>query len=993
MKSASRGRSPSSVDALSTSTLDDFIELLGPDQKFVPVLHGAKGDVNRIALFYHGAYLESFGRAPPFGPVPPRVVERIASILELQVPDPFEYPPERRIFFKHAEKARRVLGWKRFVRASRARTQEWLDNEARRSDDPDYLHALLETRLRNVRTIPPASSTIERMVGRARSAAQEHIIELILRGLSEKQTERIDNLRNLRRGSRRSQLQWVKDAPGFASPNVLKDLLSRVEFVRRIGLSKDPFEAIHPDMRRRLQATVQVYSIDGLYGDLPVDKLRAYVACYLHERLQALIDLSVEAFDDVTTGMYRRSESERDEEVRQRAPAVNEKLRMFGTVASVLLDPEIPDANVREKIFEEISRDELVRAHSESKDLVRPADFNFFDYLKRRYTYLRSFFPRFLQVMRFEGGATAAPILEAVRVLKYWNAEKIRKVPENAPLEFVPEKWRPYVCPNDSTQVDRHYYELSVLTELHRSLQSGEVWVVGGRRYGNVEDLLISKDVWEREREECYAELGFPRDPTDWLEKTLEMLSTQIEETAANFDSNPQVFTEDGKVHLKKLEEAELPERLETLKERIHESWPQTRIQDLLVEVDSWVDYTRFFRTLHGRQGPLADFSKGLLATLIAKGCNIGLVKMAALTPGLGERTVRRVGEMYLYENTLRRVVEHFVTTHHSLPIADLLGDESVSMSDGMRVRTRVKAINAAFMPQHFPPGQRAITCYWHVSHQGPGYAAQVFGNDRDAAYVLDQILHIRSELPIEEHYTDTHGATENIFALAHCFGIDFAPRIKRVHRQQLYHPPGSKVSGPFKEHFAGAVDVELIKRHWDDFMRILASIKRGVTSAVLLSQRLSSYARDNPLYRVEREVGRIFKTRHILRVYDDADFRRRISSGLDRVENFNNLARHLFFARRGENWEREFEGQLNRASALLILANACVLWNSVHLSELYEELQAEGLDFRPEDFRHVSPYAFEHIIPYGQYFFDLRRKERREAYSKAQRLWPDFQK
>ena len=28
--------------------------------------------------------------------------------------------------------------------------------------------------------------------------------------------------------------------------------------------------------------------------------------------------------------------------------------------------------------------------------------------------------------------------------------------------------------------------------------------------------------------------------------------------------------------------------------------------------------------------------------------------------------------------------------------------------------------------------------------------------NDRDAAHVFDQVLHIRSELPIQEHYTDT---------------------------------------------------------------------------------------------------------------------------------------------------------------------------------------------------------------------------------------------
>lgn len=246
--------------------------------------------------------------------------------------------------------------------------------------------------------------------------------------------------------------------------------------------------------------------------------------------------------------------------------------------------------------------------------------------------------------MQFEGSVTAQPILDAVRALNYWNAEQIRKVPSSAPLEFIPSKWRPSVCPSEE-KIDRHYYELCALSELQRALQSGEIWAVGGRRYGNVEDLLIPKDVWKRSSDEYYLELGLPKDPKDWLEQKLKALISQIQETSDNLSANPQVFIQDSRVHLKKLDVEELPDRIEKLKERIGESWPQIRIQDLLMQVDSWLDYTRFFRTLHGRRGSLADFGKGLLATLIAKGCNIGILKMAALTPGLEQRTLRRIDE------------------------------------------------------------------------------------------------------------------------------------------------------------------------------------------------------------------------------------------------------------------------------------------------------------------------------------------------------------
>ena len=57
----------------------------------------------------------------------------------------------------------------------------------------------------------------------------------------------------------------------------------------------------------------------------------------------------------------------------------------------------------------------------------------------------------------------------------------------------------------------------------------------------------------------------------------------------------------------------------------------------------------------------------------------------------------------------------------------------------------------------------------------------------RDATYVLDEILDNETELPIEEHTTDTAGYTELIFALFDLLGMQFSPRIRDMADQQLY--------------------------------------------------------------------------------------------------------------------------------------------------------------------------------------------------------------
>lgn len=659
---------------------------------------------------------------------------------------------------------------------------------------------------------------------------------------------------------------------------------------------------------------------------------------------------------------------------------------MFKTMAGIVLDESVIDSLVRPAIFKEIPPDVLREALAEAEELIRPADYNYLDYVERRYTYVRTFFPRFLKTLDLAALPSGKPVLNAVATLKYWNSEGIR-IPKTAPTDFVPVKWKECVCPKEG-EISRHYYELCVMDELHRGLRAAEIWAIGGRRYGNVEDLLIAPDKWAEIRAEFYEEVGLPRDPKEWLSSILPSLRKQIVRTVSNLEKNPQVFVDEGLVHLRPIEAEPLPDRVGALKEKIAASWKEIRIQDLLVEVDSWVGFTHLFWTLRGRRVASAEINhRGLLAALIAKGCNIGTEKMASLTPTITYGSLRRIDEIYLYDDALQRAFQLLQRAQNSLPIAGWLGREDVSMSDGMRLATRVGTLRQAIMPHAFAPGERAITYYYHVSHQGPAFGAQVIGHDRNAAYVLDGIFHIQSELPIHEHYTDTHGSTENIFALAYPFGIEFAPRIKLVHHQDLHYPPGMQVDGPFKGHFAGPIDVELIEQHWDDYVRILASIRRGVTSVVLLTLRLSSYAKQNPLYRALREIGRIYKTRFIMRFYDESEFRRRINAGLNRMEHFNYLARHLFYARHGENWEREFDQQLNRASALLILANACVLWNSVQLTHAVKALRDQGLKIDPEDMRHVSPYAFEHIIPYGIYLFRNRGKEDQAVYAKAQQL------
>ncbi|MCH3017489.1 Tn3 family transposase, partial [Listeria monocytogenes] len=59
----------------------------------------------------------------------------------------------------------------------------------------------------------------------------------------------------------------------------------------------------------------------------------------------------------------------------------------------------------------------------------------------------------------------------------------------------------------------------------------------------------------------------------------------------------------------------------------------------------------------------------------------------------------------------------------------------------------------------------------------------------RYSTYVLDGLLYHESDLRIAEHYTDTAGVPDHVFALMHLLGFRFAPRIRDLGETKLYVP------------------------------------------------------------------------------------------------------------------------------------------------------------------------------------------------------------
>src|SRR5215469_12141500 len=91
----------------------------------------------------------------------------------------------------------------------------------------------------------------------------------------------------------------------------------------------------------------------------------------------------------------------------------------------------------------------------------------------------------------------------------------------------------------------------------------------------------------------------------------------------------------------------------------------------------------------------------------------------------------------------------------------------------------------------------------------------------RDATYVLGGLLYHESDLRIEEHYTDTAGFTDHVFALMHLLGFRFAPRIRDLADKRLFVPAGLKDYPALASLIGGKINENHIRSHWDEILRL----------------------------------------------------------------------------------------------------------------------------------------------------------------------------
>ena len=599
-------------------------------------------------------------------------------------------------------------------------------------------------------------------------------------------------------------------------------------------------------------------------------------------------------------------------------------------------------------------------------------DKDYFDTLEKMSRKLQNRVSEILKILVFNKRNSDHVLLQAI------NHFKDSKITSASTCEFLNQKEKQAMV-NDKGVFRISLYKILLFIHVADGIKSGKLNLKHSYRYLAIQEYLIDKTSWATNRNEMLKMAGLESfaNCNTVINELKKVLGEKYHTVNNNFNNNLNPYisiNKDNRVHVvtPAIDEKETKHISALLSQMKY-----VPILQVLSEVNNITNFTNSFIHHSIKYTKTKPSPPVFFASIIGLGCNIGITKMGQISSGVNQNTMTNAVNWYFTLknlNAANSTIQQFI---NRLSLPNIFADtenQRHSSSDGRKVGVAVDCLLATYSFKYFGK-DKGVSIYTFIDDRQFLFHHNVMSSsEREAAYVIDGLNNQRVE-KIDIHSTDSHGYTELIFATTHFLEVSFAPRIKNIGKQKIYafSTKDTYKKKGYKILPSRTINQKLIIRHWEDILRFMATIKLNKVSASQLFKRLSSYAKDNPLYKAIKEFGRIIKSLFILTYYDDVKLRQRIEKQLNRVELSNKFANAVFYANNSEFKQADPEDQKIAVACKILIQNAIILWNYLYLSEILtncagKKEQIELLSLIKEG----SVLAWVHINLHGE--FDFRK-------------------
>lgn len=704
----------------------------------------------------------------------------------------------------------------------------------------------------------------------------------------------------------------------------------------------------------------------------------AFVAHQFHRCQDNMIDLWLSVMASFKSAAAREYQEtlvqERKDQQRQIGIVVEGlETSIFGVlrdIRSVMAAANLSDAEkvtATQALLDQSKTDDFDRLKDDLAATAREAGWH--DILEARSVKLQNRLSPLLRALTFMRNKRAAALLEAIDHFRKDGDLSAR----HAPMGFLDAEQQAAVVRDDGT-FRVSLYKVFLFQAVTTAIKSGDLNVEHSYKYRPMDAYLIDRNRWNREKARLLERAGLTEfaDPEPVLARLNAALTAQYKTTNDRAVGNPHLkLRKDGTFHIA------TPALDARDTDPLGDLFPQRHdvaLAQVLETVNNHCNMLRSFehwQQTHVRQ---ATSHPALLAGIMGLGCGIGVRKMARISSSVTESELDHTVNWRFSLDNIRAANDAVLKAMDGMELPNLhrqSRDQLHTASDGQKFEVRGDSLHASRSFKYFGQGQ-GVSAYTFVDERNfLWHSLMISAADRESAYVIDGLMHndvVKSDI----HSTDTHGYTEAVFGLTHLLGFSFAPRIKGIGKQTLYtFKPKAQAPKEWAIRPDKTVNEAVVVENWDDFLRMVTTIKLKENTASDIFRRLNSYSRQHAMYQTLKAFGQIIKSLFILRYVDDLALRQAIEKQLNKVELANRFTRAVAVGNPREYTQTEKEEQEIAEACNRLIRNAIICWNYLYLARQVEK--APDTEVRENLLRLIaahSPMSWAHINMLGEYDF-----------------------
>jgi hypothetical protein len=562
--------------------------------------------------------------------VPQVVINYICKQLNIDIKEVSSSINNRSLWI-HSQEIRKAYGYSDFSdQPMNFRLARWLYTRAwLTSERSSILFDLATAKCVEEKILLPGVTVMARLIAKIKDRTNKRLFTKLSNLPDKNQLNIIENLIEFDTKRKKTPLDILRTPPRNVTAGGILKAISRIEELRLLeskkwNLSGIPFGKIETLARYASMARAQ--TISQMNYDRKIATLVAFTIVFTKNAQDDVIDIMEQLFTKLFNKSVRKEQKSRIRTIKD----LDSAARKLKDACALLLDESLSTEDIRETIFSSISKEDLKGALNTVDKLTKnPKQSVASKELFSNYSTIRRFLPKLFMVLEFKSTSSGESVLNSWNFLASIESKKGKNKYANAPLDRITESWKKLVVKSSNDKINPCAYTFWVIEKVLESLKNRDIFIEYSCRYGDPRAQLLQGDEWKAIKPNILRTLNLPIIPEEKINSLSKELDSLYKEVANRWPNNPnaRIETFDGHDRLIVTPLDRLPESesLKWLRKSVQLSIPHIDLPELVLELNSWTNFTEAFTHISEGNSKLNDLHISICALLISRACNIGL--------------------------------------------------------------------------------------------------------------------------------------------------------------------------------------------------------------------------------------------------------------------------------------------------------------------------------------------------------------------------------